>query len=946
MELKKILETVEYEVINGGISDVNISDIAYDSRKATDGTVFVCLVGATADGHDFAGKAYELGCRVFVVEKQLELNDDATQIKVPDTRAALALMSANFFEHPSKTVKVVGITGTKGKTTTTFIVKCLLDNCRIKAGLIGTTGATWGDKNVPTVNTTPESYETQKILRQMADDGVEVCAIEVSSLGVKQHRVDGLDFFCGVFTNISPDYIGGAEHESYEEYYSFKKKFFEMCDTAVGCIDDENTEDMISPATGKKYYYGFSDKAQYSAGNLIPTSDESYLGTAFDFIKDGEKEDRFEISLPGKFSVQNALAAICILDLLGVSRTKIKKALMMVSVPGRAQVLTTDSDYTIVVDYAHNGLSLESLIETIKEYKFERIITVIGTVGDRAQLRREEIGTVAGRLSDYTIFTTDDPGFEDPQKICEEMADFLKKENKNAKYEIIVDRQEAIVHAIDIMKDTDILLLCGKGHETAQKIKGEKVPYSEFESVAIGLEKRIDKDYKEYNKEYTFKEETDFEAFDKFVADHKGEYQQTSVWPQVKTAWKPYYYAGFADGERVLTALVLERKLPLAGKLWYVPCGAVCDYKDTNLQREFARFLKDEMKAHGAFCVIVDPLVPLRIDGEEQKEGVVLHELFTNLGYNLNTDLDSYTYKHPVQTMIPLKDDAGNEIPAETILKGCEKGVRYSVRVGAGRGLFSKKYSYDDLINDHQVLEDFMSVMGDTSDRNSFVNRDENYILNLVKSLKDYTDISIVYYDKALDKQLEADRRKRHDEIIEELKAAPQKKVKGLQEEVSTLEKNTQSYNQRVEETSDYPDNAKIAVAGGLTIRYGGTASCVFGGTKNIVRNNTRSSHFLNYFRIEESVREGMDFHDLGYVLCENPNPRTMENGTLGECKPRENFVGIMDFKLSFGAKYYEFIGEYILVGNKFKYWIYKEFMPKVKKLKMKLVKLIRNIKK
>lgn len=234
----------------------------------------------------------------------------------------------------------------------------------------------------------------------------------------------------------------------------------------------------------------------------------------------------------------------------------------------------------------------------------------------------------------------------------------------------------------------------------------------------------------------------------------------------------------------------------------------------------------------------------------------MLHELFTNLGYNLNTDLDSYTYKHPVQTMISLKDDAGNEIPAETILKGCEKGVRYSVRVGAGRGLFSKKYSYDDLINDHQVLEDFMSVMGDTSDRNSFVNRDENYILNLVKNLKDYTDISIVYYDKALDKQLEADRRKRHDEIIEELKAAPQKKVKGLQEEASTLEKNTQSYNQRVEETSDYPDNAKIAVAGGLTIRYGGTASCVFGGTKNIVRNNTRSSHFLNYFRIEESVRE------------------------------------------------------------------------------------------
>lgn len=943
MELKRVLENLEYELLNGDVLSVNIEDIAYDSRKAKEGTAFVCLCGATADGHDFASKAYDLGCRVFVVQKPLSLESDALQIKVGDTRAALALMSANFFEHPSKTVKVIGITGTKGKTTTTFILKSLLDSCGIKAGLIGTTGATWGDKKVPTVNTTPESYETEKILRQMADDGVEVCAIEVSSLGVKQHRVDGINFFCGVFTNISPDHVGGAEHATYEEYYSFKKKFFEFCDIAVGCLDDENTEDMISPATGKKIYYGFSEKADYRAENLTPMSDEDYLGVAFDYIKDGKKVDRFEVSLPGKFSVQNALASIAIMDLLGVKKNTLKSALTTISVPGRAQVLRTDTSYTIVVDYAHNGLSLESLIETVKDYKFERIITVIGSVGDRAQLRREEIGTVAGRLSDFTVFTSDDPGFEDPQKICEEMADFLKKENEKAEYIIITDRQEAIEYAISIMTDKDILLVCGKGHETVQKINGEKVPYSDYESIASGVEKRIDADYNEDN--FAFKEENDFEAFDDFVKENKGAYQQASVWPKVKTAWAPHYYAGFSGEKRVLTALVLERKLPLAGKLWYVPCGPICDFENEKLIEQFGKFLKAEMKDHGAFCAIIDPLIPLRIDGEEQLEGVNAHKLFEKIGFSLNTDVDSYTYKHPVQTMIPLKDSEGNEIPADKILKGCEKGVRYSVRVGTSRGLVSKRYKADEILNNPKVIEDFMEVMGDTSDRNSFVNRDANYIKTLVETLSDSTDITIVYYDKKIDAELEAERQKRRAEVFEILPTAPQKKIRGLEDEIDVIDKNTQSYNQRVEETKSFADD-RIAVAAGLTIRYGGVASCVFGGTRNVVRNNTRSSHYLNYLRMCESVDENMDFHDLGYVLCENPNPPTKENGTLGDLGPRENFVGIRDFKLSFGAKYYEFVGEYILVGNKFRYWIYKEFMPKVKKLKMKLVKLIRNIKK
>ena len=939
MKLIEVLAKTEYEVVNGEVADKDVSDIVYDSRRANEGNIFVCLVGAAADGHAFVDKAYEQGCRIFLVQKDVELPEDATVVKVADTRATLAVISDNFFGHPSGELKLVGITGTKGKTTTTYIIKSVLDSCGVKAGLIGTVGATWGDETVPTVNTTPESYETQKILRQMVDDGVEVCAMEVSSLGVKHHRVDCLSFFCGVFTNISPDHIGGAEHADFEEYYSFKKKFFEMCDTAVGCIDDDATVDMISDAKNK-LYYGTSDKADYIASNLAPTCDDTYLGVAFDFAKSGKDEGRYEISIPGKFSVLNALAALAVVDQIGVKLQKAKGALMQISVPGRAQVIPTDGRFSIVIDYAHNGLALESLVTTIKDYGFKRIIALYGSVGDRAQLRREELGRASARLCDFTYITSDDPGFEDPMKICDEIGEFMLDENSEAKFVKIPDREEAVIKAIDELQDGDILLLCGKGPETAQKVKGEKVPYSEMVSVSKGLELRLERE--ESNDNYTFKIEEDLEAFDKFVTANKGAYQQCSVWPNIKSSWTPYFYSGFKGKERVLTALVLERKLPLAGKLWYIPCGALCDYNNKALQASFTEFIRGKMKKHGAFCVITDPLVPLRIDGEEQPEGVKAHNNFTKLGYKLNTDLDSYTYKHPVQTMIPLKDEAGNERMAEQILKGCEKGVRYSVRVGVSRGLYSKRYRYEDMQKDPKIIEDFMSVMGDTSDRNSFVNRGPDYIDTLVKNLDAYTDISIVYYDKEYDRRLEEERQARKIEVLKELTTAPQKKQHALQEEIDTIDKNTKNFNARMEETADYPGDAKIAVAGGLTIRYGGIASCVFGGTRDIVRNNTRSSHFLNYFRIRESCEEGMDFHDLGYVLCDNPNPPTMENGTLGKLEPRENFVGIRDFKLSFGAKYYEFIGEYILVGNGFKYWIYKELMPMAKKIKMSIVKLLR----
>lgn len=440
---------------------------------------------------------------------------------------------------------------------------------------------------------------------------------------------------------------------------------------------------------------------------------------------------------------------------------------------------------------------------------------------------------------------------------------------------------------------------------------------------------------------YTFKVEKDLNAFDEFVNNNKGSYLQVSGWAEVKNNWTPYFYSGFCGGERVLTCLILGRKLPVAGEIWYSPCGAVCDYKNKELHSEFASFLKSEMKKHKVTCTIIDPLIPLRINGELCSDGIDAHKLLTECGYSLNPDISAYTYKHPVQTYIDLRDGEGNLIPADKILHGCEKGVRYSVRIGTGRGLEYKTYFYDDVVNDPKVMEDFMSVMHETSGRNDFVERDADYCKNLMRVFKDNSDITVVYYNKKKDCELEKERQKKKQECLKALETAPEKKIRGLKNDIEAIDSNTHNFEIRMKETADFPENAKIPVAGGFTLRYSGTASCLFGGTRNIIRNNTRSSHYLNYLRICRSIELGCDIHDLGYVLVKTPE--LTPEGMLGKLEPEDNFVGISDFKKSFGAKYYEFIGEYVLVGDNFKYYLYDSFMPKAKKIKMKIVRKIRS---
>lgn len=500
MVLKEMLEGLSVLSVTGPetVLEQDIEDIVYDSRKATAATLFVCMAGAETDGHKYAKAAYENGCRAFVIETGYEdvaglytvPGDSPVVITVENSRVALAYLSDVFFGHPSGDVKVVGITGTKGKTSITYILQSVLNKAGVNTGLIGTAGATWNGKTVPTLNTTPESYELSKLLRQMADDGVEAVAIEVSSLGVKWHRTDFTEFFCGVFTNISPDHIGGHEHKTYEEYYGFKKAFFSLCSQAAACGDDPAAGDMLEAVPGRTIFYGLGEQNEFRAENMVPTRYADFMGVQFDFLRNGEKEDTFEISLPGEFSVHNALSVLAVCDLMGVPFEKTKEGFRTVRVPGRCQVKYLSEDFGIIIDYAHNDISLKGIIETVRAYHPKRIITLFGSVGDRAQLRREELGTTSGKLADFTVVTSDDPGFEDPQKIADEIASFVEAAGGAGKYVVIPDREEAVAYAVAMLEPGDFLLCCGKGHERFMKVRGKKEPFNEETLIEEALLKR------------------------------------------------------------------------------------------------------------------------------------------------------------------------------------------------------------------------------------------------------------------------------------------------------------------------------------------------------------------------------------------------------------------------------------------------------------------------
>lgn len=475
-ELKELLKEIAYEKIEGTL-EREVSDIIYDSRKVKKDSLFVCIPGAVADGHRFAASAVQAGASVLLVEKEVELPEgaDVTVVTVKDTRYAMAFLSAAFFGHPAERMKVIGITGTKGKTTTTYLVKSILEQAGRKVGLIGTIEIIIGQEHIHADHTTPESYLIQKYFRQMADAGCDTVVMEVSSQGLMLHRTQGFIFDYGIFTNIEPDHISPAEHKDFADYMHCKSLLFRQCRVGIVNKDDEHWKDILEGHTCEVETFGIDSDADLKAQNITFLKNPGELGVGFDVT--GLMDFHVEIATPGRFSVYNALTAIAICRNFGVDEEKIKKALRGAKVKGRIEMVKVSDEFTLMIDYAHNAMALESLLTTLRAYHPHRLVCLFGCGGDRAKSRRFEMGEVSGRMADLTIITSDNPRSEEPQAIIDDIKVGIGK--TGGAYVEICDRKEAIAYAIEHGEPGDIIVLAGKGHEDYQEIKGVKYPMDE-----------------------------------------------------------------------------------------------------------------------------------------------------------------------------------------------------------------------------------------------------------------------------------------------------------------------------------------------------------------------------------------------------------------------------------------------------------------------------------
>lgn len=483
MILKDLLERMEYTCVQGDVN-ISITELVYDSRKVCKDSVFVCISGAVADGHSFIEQVVEKGAAAVIVEKAVEVPEQITVIKVENTRLALACASAAFFGYPAEKLTTIGITGTKGKTTTTYMVRSILENTGFKTGLIGTIETIIGDKKVPASNTTPESYIVQKSFREMVDAGCKCVVMEVSSQGLMLHRVGGFTFDYGIFTNLEPDHIGPNEHSSFEEYAACKGMLFKQCKHGIVNADDSHLEMILEGHTCNIETFGFSENADLKAAEVQLVQRPGYLGVAY-HIK-GAMDMKVEIDIPGKFSVYNSLTAIAICKHFGVKEEDITKALAGVQVKGRVEMIPISDKFTLMIDYAHNAMSLESLLTTLKEYNPKRLVCLFGCGGNRSKLRRYEMGEVSSKLADLTVVTSDNPRDEEPQAIIDDILVGVHK--ADGKYVTVPDRKEAIRYCIEHAEEGDVIVLAGKGHEDYQEIKGKKYHMDERELIRDVLE--------------------------------------------------------------------------------------------------------------------------------------------------------------------------------------------------------------------------------------------------------------------------------------------------------------------------------------------------------------------------------------------------------------------------------------------------------------------------
>ena len=478
MKLKEMLLGLEGLRVRGNL-DINIEGITSNSKDVKKGFLFVAIKGFKVDGHEFIASAVEQGATAIMIEegadlKAIKIPSDITIVMAKDTREGLAIASSNYYGNPSNKFKLIGVTGTKGKTTTTFMIKEILEKAGKKVGLIGTI-ATYinGKKIKDSDRTTPESVELQKTFSDMVEQGVEYVVMEVSSQSLKLHRVDGCKFDLVLFTNFSEDHISPNEHPNMEDYFNSKLKLFEMCKN--GIINSDDVYAIKIPQLFPEsniITYGIDNQSNLLAKDITITN--SYV----DFkVKLTDRNERVKTCIPGRFSVYNSLAAISVAKQYGIDAEIIKKALEEVRVPGRSELVDNKLEIPIMIDYAHSPESLENILSAVKGYTRGRVISVFGCGGDRDTTKRAIMGEISGRIADYTIITTDNPRTEEPEKIVEQIEEGMKKTKGN--YCVIVDRIEAIEKAIKMAKKADIVVLAGKGHETYQEINGKKYPFDE-----------------------------------------------------------------------------------------------------------------------------------------------------------------------------------------------------------------------------------------------------------------------------------------------------------------------------------------------------------------------------------------------------------------------------------------------------------------------------------
>ena len=469
MRLSVLLEGLTDEVVQGN-TEVEVRGIKNDSRRVQPGDLFFCISGAVSDGHKYAQDVAAKGASVIVCEKDVQVPETVTVVRVESSRYAMGKISSAFYGKPSEQMTVIGLTGTKGKTTTTYMIREMLERAGIKTGLVGTIEILDGANKIPAENTTPESMVLHKYMKDMVDNGCKAVVMEVSSQGLMLDRVAGVDFDYGIFTNLSKDHIGPNEHASFEEYRDWKAKLFTLCKTGIFNVDDKNAGYMMEHADCEKITYGMREHADYCANDVKLYCENGVLG--IQYALSGKLSGQMVVDLPGEFSVHNSLAAIAVADLMHVPVADIQTILKQIKVRGRVEMIPISDAFTLMIDYAHNAMALESLLTALRAYNPKRLVTLFGCGGNRSKDRRFEMGEVSGNMADFTIITSDNPRDEEPAAIMEDIVTGMKK--TTGSYVAIEDRKEAIRYAILHAQPGDVIVLAGKGHEDYQEIHGVK----------------------------------------------------------------------------------------------------------------------------------------------------------------------------------------------------------------------------------------------------------------------------------------------------------------------------------------------------------------------------------------------------------------------------------------------------------------------------------------